>query len=135
MSPRHGKQIRPVTPRESRAHLAQAEEYLRAAEDALSHGHNKAATGNAVTAAVNAADAVTGAVLGNRWSGDHGGSVAHVQTAGDAGRQIAKHLRTVLPLKSAAQYGAEPISPARAKSCVTAARRAVEIARRIASGR
>lgn len=132
MSPHHGKQARPLTPQEAWAHLAQAEEYLRAAEDSLSHGHNKAATGNAVTATINAADAVTGAVLGNRWSGEHAGSVAHVQTAGDAGKRVAKHLRTVLPLKSAAQYGAEPISAARAKACVTAARRAVEIARRTA---
>lgn len=133
MSPRRGVQVRSLTPLETRAHLAQAEEYLRAAEDALALGHTKAATGNAVTASINAADAVTGAVLGNRWSGEHAGSIGHVSTAGDAGQRVAKHLRTVLPLKTAAQYGAEPISAARARSCVTAARRAVAIARRTVS--
>ena len=49
----------------------QAEEYLRAAQHSFLHGDFNAATGTAVDAGINAADAVAGMNVGLRWKGPH----------------------------------------------------------------
>jgi hypothetical protein len=57
---------RPTTQREAVAHRNKAREYLRAAEHALAIGDHNAATGTAIDAGINAADAVAGMNLGRR---------------------------------------------------------------------
>lgn len=60
-----------ITRTDALAHHRQAQEYLRAAEHSLAIGDLNAATGTAIDAGINAADAVAGMNLGRRWKGPH----------------------------------------------------------------
>lgn len=122
-----------LTTAEALAHRRQAEEYLRAAEHALEIGDHNAAAGTAIDAGINAADAVAGVNLGRRWKGPHEQAAQFVAGAGADGRDVAKELRRLLPLKTRAHYSADPISAPKAMSCVDAARRAVAVAVRATS--
>lgn len=113
------------------AHCRQAEEYLRAAEHSLEIGDLNAAAGTAIDAGINAADAVAGVNLGRRLKGAHEQASQFVSRAGVDGRDVAKQLRRLLPLKTQSHYSAEPVSRAKAAASVDAARRAVAIARRV----
>jgi hypothetical protein len=117
-----------ISPREAVAHCRKAQEYLRAAEHALASGDYNAAAGTAIDAGINAADAVAGMNLGRRWKGAHEQASRFVAGAGVEGRDIAKHLRRLLPLKTQAHYSADPISAKKATTCVEAARGAVAVA-------
>jgi HEPN domain-containing protein len=69
---RGGPRTRPVSGTEARLFLGKAEEFLATAKEALSEYRNSAATGNAVHAGINAADAMLGALTGHRGAGqDH----------------------------------------------------------------
>lgn len=115
------------------AHCNQAEEYLRAAEHSLQIGDLNAAAGTAIDAGINAADAVAGINLGRRWKGTHDQASRFVAGAGVDGRDVAKELRRLLPLKTQSHYSAESVSRAKARTCVDAAGRAVAVARRVVS--
>lgn len=115
------------------AHCRQAEEYLRAAEHSLEIGDFNAAAGTAIDAGINAADAVAGMNLGRRWKGAHEQAAQFVAGAGIDGRDAAKELRRLLPLKTQSHYSSKPVTRAKATSCVDSARRAVVIARRATS--
>jgi len=119
---------RPVSRAESQQHLRKALEYLRSAQDASATGAADACAGNAVLAAINAADAVAGALLGERWQGSHDGAADHVARGGDDGIAIARHLRRVLRWKSRAHYDASPVPLSESLSLLRAAERAVAIA-------
>ena len=71
--------------------------------------------------------------LGRRWKGPHEQAAQFVAGAGVDGREVAKQLRRLLPLKTQAQYTSKPVTRSKATSCVEAARRAVTIARRATS--
>jgi hypothetical protein len=113
------------------AHCRQAEEYLRAAEHSLEIADYNAATGTAIDAGINAADAVAGINLGRRWKGPHEQAAQFVAGAGVDGQDVGKELRRLLPLKTRAQYSSRPVTRSKAEQCVQAARRAVAIARRV----
>jgi hypothetical protein len=120
-----------ITKADAAAHCRQAEEYLRAAEHSLEIADYNAAAGTAIDAGINAADAVAGLNLGRRWKGPHEQAAQFVAGAGVDGRDIAKGLRRLLPLKTQAQYSSRPVARSQAEQCVRAARRAVAVARRV----
>jgi hypothetical protein len=120
----------PVEPHDAVAHEEQAEEYLRAAQHSLLQGDFNAAAGTAVDAGINAADAVAAVNIGQRWKGPHEQAADFVAKAGSEGREVARELRRLLPLKTQAHYEPAKISAAKAHSAVVAAERAVAVARR-----
>jgi hypothetical protein len=123
---------RAATPAEGRAYLAESEEFLQAAVSSRVLGNNVAAVGNAVHAGIAAADAIAGANGGAVWRGEHGEAPAHLETAGGSeGRQAARHLRRLLPLKNRAEYDPGPVSAVQAGTAVRAAERLVAIARQV----
>lgn len=75
---RSGPNVTPLGVEDATRHLSKAQEYLRAAQGSLAAGDLDAAGGNAVLAGINAADAVSGVLQGNRWSGPHEQAAAHV---------------------------------------------------------
>jgi hypothetical protein len=98
--------------------------YLKAAELVQSEELAEAATvatGNAVLAAIAAADAICCAAAGVRCRGqDHRQAIALLQeVTADAG--LARALRDVLDLKDAGHYGLSNVS---SENCLTALRRA-----------
>lgn len=113
-------------------YLAKAEEWLAAAEDSLKARRFMAATGNAVHAGINAADAVCGARMGVRSAAqDHDEVLALVRQGGTDGADLAKHLTRLLPLKTRAEYDPADISASAASRAVRQAAHAVAIARRV----
>lgn len=93
-----------------------------------------ACAGNAVLATINAADAVAGILLGERWQGPHEGAVQHVARAGEAGVSIARHLRRVIRWKSRAHDDAAPMPAGESLHLLRAAEQAVAIAERVVAG-
>lgn len=128
--PRSSAQTVAISSREAVAHQRQAEEYLRAAQHSLSIGDFNAAAGTAVDAGINAADAVAGMNLGQRWKGPHEQAAEFVAKAGGEGKEIARELRRLLPLKTQSHYDAAAVTETKARTAVTAAERAVAVARR-----
>jgi hypothetical protein len=80
--------------------------------------HATVATGNAVLAAIAAADAICCAVAGMRYRGvDHRRAADHLErVTGD--RALAGLLRDVVDLKDAGHYGLADLGTARAKSAL-----------------
>ena len=96
---------RPVTGAEVRAYAGKAEEYVAAAASEIEAGRYIAATSLAIHAAINAADAVCGARLGQRAAGeDHDHALALLKQAGTDGATVEKELRRLLPLKTRTEY-------------------------------
>ncbi|MHB1930329.1 MAG: hypothetical protein ACYDEN_09260 [Acidimicrobiales bacterium] len=90
-------------PDEARAYLAKAHEFLHAARSSLELSNHTAAVGNAVHAGI-AGDALSAARTGTVWRGEHARAAGHLEDAGDEGRQAARHLRRLLPMKTRAEY-------------------------------
>lgn len=136
MSPRRRPaDIRSTSPRDARAYASKAHEFLQAARSSLEAGNNVAAAGNAVHAGIAAADAIAAARAGSVWRGEHGQAPAHLEAAaGEDGRQAARQLRRLLPLKTTAEYDPDPVPSARARMAVQAAERMVDIADRVLAG-
>ena len=128
--PRSSSQTVAISVQEAVAHQRQAEEYLRAAQHSLAIGDYNAAAGTAVDAGINAADAVAGMNQGQRWKGPHDQAADFAEKVGGEGKEIARELRRLLPLKTQSHYDAAAVTSAKARSAVTAAERAVAIARR-----
>ena len=120
----------PITQRQAIAHCSKAQEYLAQQNTPLEIGDHNAAAGTAIDAGINAADAVAGMNLGRRWKGAHEQAARFVAGAGVDGRDDAKELRRLLPLKTQAQYSSDSISPRKATACVEGVRRAVAVAPR-----
>lgn len=113
-------------------YAAKAEEYLEAAEDALSKGRYNAATSAAIHAGINAADAITGALRGMRSSDpDHSRALDLLEASGKDGKDASKHLARLIPLKTKAEYDPGTVPRSKAESAVKNATRMVVIARRI----
>ena len=123
---------KPVTALQARPYLAKAEELLAVAEDCLAAERYIGATGNSVHAAINAADAVCGARTRQRAAAQgHSEAVDLLGQAGSDGKELARHLARLLPLKTKAEYEPDQVPPATAGRAVEAARRAVQVARRM----
>ena len=106
---------RPVSAGRVRAYGKKAGEYAEAAASELEYERFIAATSLAIHAAINAADAVCGARLGERSAGeDHDQVLTLLQQAGRDGASVEKDLRRLLPLKTKAEY--EPRSPTKNES-------------------
>jgi hypothetical protein len=88
------------------------------------------ATGNAVLAAIAAADAICCASAGSRFRGqDHAGAADYLEkVTGD--KKLATTLRDVVNLKDLGHYGLGNVAAARAKSAIRKARQLVEEAER-----
>ena len=97
---------------------------------------NVAATSLAIHAGINSADAVCGIRLGKRSGGqNHEEVLGLLDTAGADGKEIAKELARLLPLKTKAEYDHVDVSKADAVRAVERARRSVAIARRVVGAR
>jgi hypothetical protein len=113
---------------EARAYLDKAQEFLRAAEDSLELSHHTAAVGNAVHAGIAAADAFSAVRTRTVWRGEHSRAAGHLEAAGQEGKQAARHLRRLLPMKTRAEYDPAPMRATDARTAVQAAERIVAIA-------
>lgn len=127
-----GFRTKPTTQTQASAYLSKSEEYLAAAERELGERLNVAATSLAIHAAINAADAVCGIRLGKRSGGqNHEEVLGLLVTAGADGRELARELGRLLPLKTKAEYDHVDVSKADAGRAIERARRSVAIARRV----
>lgn len=111
--------------------LRHAERYLEVAELVLADEtaeHATVATGNAVLAAIAAADAICCATAGSRYRGsDHRQAADHLEhVTGD--RRLAGLLRDV-DLKDAGHYGLSDVGSSRARSVLRKADQLVDAAR------
>jgi hypothetical protein len=130
MSPRASKR-HPVSSADARAYLGKASAWLQAAEENLEAGRWDVAAGSAVTAGINACDALTGALLGQRAGGEHTEAVDLLKGAGDDGRQAARQLSQLLRYKTPAQYDPAPMPEGDATKAVALGRRLVERAAQV----
>jgi HEPN domain len=126
-----GQRTKSTTPTQASAYVSKSEEYLVAAERELGERLYMAATSLAIHAAINAADAVCGIRLGKRSGGqNHEEVLGLLTTAGADGKEVAKELGRLLPLKTKAEYDPVDVSKTDAGRAVERARRCVAIARR-----
>lgn len=122
---------RPVTAAQVRSYLAKAEEFLAAASAELEAGRSIATMSLAIHAAMNAADAVTGARTGRRSAGQRHDEVRSlVRDSGKDGTELEKDLARLLPMKTKTEYEPEAVPTSEAKRAVERAHRCVAIARR-----
>ena len=125
---------RSVTASQVRAYSRKADEYAAAAASELEAGRRIAATSLAIHAAINAADAVCGARLGQRGAGDdHPQVLALLRQAGNDGAAIESDLRRMLPLKTRAEYEPDDIAPSDAARAVERAQRCALVSHRVAN--
>ncbi len=130
--PERGR-TRPVSAAQVRAYATKAEEFAEAAASDLEAGRNIAATSLAIHAAINSADAVCGARLGQRAAGeDHDRVLALLRQAGRDGAEVERELRRLLPLKTKTEYEPDDIAPSVAAKAVERAERCTSVARRVA---
>lgn len=127
------RRTKPVSAAQVRAYAGKAEEYAAAAASELDAGRFVAATSLAIHAAINAADAVCGARLGQRAAGEsHDQVLVLLRQAGKDGAEIESDLRRLLPLKTKAQYEPDDVAPSVATKAVERAQRCVLVSRRVA---
>lgn len=125
---------RPVSGVQVRSYASKAEEYADAAANEFEAERFIAATMLAIHAAINAADAVCGARLGQRAAGeDHDHVLTLLRQAGPDGAKVEKELRRLLPLKTKAEYEPDDVAPGIAAKAVERARRCVAVARMMAA--
>jgi hypothetical protein len=134
MSPR-GSKRHPVSPADARAYLSKAAAWLEAADESLQARRWDVAAGSAVMAGINACDALTGALVGQRAGGEHTESVDLLTEAGDDGRTAARQLSQLLRFKTPAQYDPAPLPETEAVKAVELARRLVERATQVLARR
>src|ERR1022692_1787855 len=120
-----GSSRHPVSRADATAYLAKSRSWLAASQESLAAERWDVAAGSAVTAGINACDAICGALLGQRSGGGHDEAVGLLATAGDDGRHAARQLAQLLRFKAPAQYDPAPMA-------ATDARKAVELAARLA---
>lgn len=120
---------RKVSAAQVRAYADKAQEYAEAATCELESGRFVATTSLAIHAAINAADAVCGARLGERSAGDdHDQVLTLLRKAGPDGADVERDLRRLLPLKTKTEYEPDDIAKGVATKAVERAQRCVAIA-------
>jgi hypothetical protein len=105
--------MRPMSPADVGMRAAMARKYLEVAHLVMSEepADRQAAAGVAVLAAIAAADAVCGAVLGEAPQGQaHDEAVRVLANIRPGGAELAKRLARVLSDKSNSQYGTSYLS-------------------------
>lgn len=123
---------RRVSPAQVRSYLSKAEEFLTVARESIDGAHTLAATSLAVHAGISACDAICGARTGQRAAGsDHGQAVAILGQAGREGKDAARLLTRLMPLKNRAEYEPQDVPKATAIRAVEWAEKLVQIARQI----
>ncbi len=116
----------PVSRADAAAYLAKANSWLGSARESLVVGRWDVAAGSAVTAGVNACDALCGALLGERAGGGHAEAVALLITLGTDGKQASRQLAQLLRFKTPAQYDPLPMAEPDARRAVDLADRLVQ---------
>jgi hypothetical protein len=112
--------------------LNKAQEFLDAARTALEAGWHNAAASSAVTAGINAKDALCFGTVGrSAASDDHRSAVAELRAIGSTGKEPAIALDRLLGLKDRAQYDRRSVSLTEAQAAVRRASGLVEVARRL----
>jgi len=123
---------RPVTPAQARSYLGKAQEFLVVAQESVNDGYTLAATSLAVHAGISACDAICGARTGQRAAGsDHTQVVTILNQAGREGKDAARLLTRLMPLKNRAEYEPQDVPKATASRAVGWAERLVGIAQQI----
>lgn len=91
----------------ARAHVAKAREFLTAAEISLEAGRANSAASSAVTAGINAKDAVCLHLVGVTGKTDrHEDAVKQLSRTGPTGKMLAPSFKRLLGLKTPSQYSA-----------------------------
>ncbi|MBT8240728.1 MAG: hypothetical protein KJN63_05830 [Acidimicrobiia bacterium] len=125
---------RPVTSAQVRAYADKAREFAEAAASELASERYIAATSLAIHAAINAADTVCGARVGQRAAGgDHDQVRALLKQAGSDGSNVEKDLRRLLSLKTKAEYEPDDVARGVATTAVERGQRCVTTARAVAA--
>ena len=115
---------RPLSAAQVHDYVRKAEEFAESAASELGAERYIAATSLAIHAAINAADAVCGARIGQRAAGQrHDEVVSLLQDAGTDGIAVAKDLRRLLPLKTQTEY--EPNAVAKGLAHLAETRKAI----------
>lgn len=119
---------------DAESHLAKATECLQAAELSLELSLANAACSNAITAGINARDAVCLLLVGHtRKSDNHAAAAAGLAASGAVGRELRTTFERLLRLKPRSQYQASSVSQADPQRAVDWARRMVLAARSVVS--
>jgi hypothetical protein len=126
-------QTRPATKAHADQYLAKARQFLQAAQVSLASGSFIAATGNAVHAGINAADTIAAHSVAAVWRGEHSQSADFLEGTGAAGKQAARQLRRLLPLKNRAEYDPVPVRVTEARAALVAAERLVALAEAVSA--
>ncbi len=127
---------RPLSAAQVHDYVRKAEEFAESAVSELSAERFISATSLAIHAAINSADAVCGARIGRRASGQrHDDVVSLLQDAGTDGMAVAKDLRRLLPLKTQTEYEPNAVAKGVAVKAVERAQRCVAVARSSAMSR
>lgn len=112
---------------DARAHLAKARELCEAAEVNHELDLHSAATSNAVTAGINAKDAICLALTGRAGKTEnHQEARAEIEAAGPAGQQLEPTFTRLLKPKPRSQYQSAPVTASDAAKAVEWATRMVE---------
>jgi hypothetical protein len=121
---------RACTRADAQARLRLARKYQEVAELVLGEDHVDAtvAAGNAVLAAIAAADAISCVLSGEIYRGaDHRAAATHLrQVTGDS--ELAGRLRDVIDLKDQAHYGLRNVALERARVAVRKSKQLIEAA-------
>ena len=121
-----------TTQSEAQAHLAKAQEFLQAAELSLDLEMPNAACSSAVTAGINAKDAICLMLVGATSKSDnHAAAVAELGSAGQLGHDLSSTFSRLLSLKTKSQYQASSVSASDASRAAGWARRMITAALQI----
>lgn len=131
--PRPKPQTRPARRADASAYLRKAQEFLKAAQDSLALSNYTATVGNSVHAGIAAADAISVARTRAVWRGEHAQVAGHIEAAGEEGKQAARQLRRLIPMKTRAEYDPAPMRAADAQTAIQAADRIVSLAAAVLS--
>jgi hypothetical protein len=130
MTPRTTGRTRACSHADAEARLEVAREYQEVAELVLGEGHveTTVATGNAVLAAIAAADAICCSLAGQMHRGpDHRAAATYLeQVTGNAA--LASRLRDVVDLEDQSHYGVQSVLLRRARVAVRKSRQLIEAA-------
>lgn len=122
-----------MTPLEAaRGHLTKAQEFQEEAKSALANGHPNVATANAVTAGINAKDAICLVLVGKTAKADdHRQAVGELKKAGKIGADLASTLDRLLKPKTKSQYQSLSMVIKDAEAAVNQAARLVDEATQV----
>jgi len=118
--------------REAVAHLGKAQEFLDAADSANEMGWTNAAASSAVTAGINAKDAMCFLLAGQSVAAEnHREAVTELRRLGASTKEAATALDRLLGLKDRAQYDRRDVTKADADAAVRRAHLLVDTVTRL----